>query len=129
MTDVILIVEDDPTLRMVTQKSLRHLGYASVAVGSGEEAVEHDCADIALIFMDIGLPGIDGAHATLLIREKELREGRKRIPIIALTAHSDKDACLSAGMDDYLRKPAFLADLKGMLDKWIPAVQRSSEEL
>lgn len=119
MSKVILIVEDNPTLRMITQKSLRHLGYECIAVGSGEEAVAYDPAHIALIFMDIGLPGIDGGHATILIREKEVQEGRKRVPIIALTAHSDKDLCLLAGMDDYLQKPPLLADLKDTIEKWI----------
>lgn len=119
VTKVILIVEDNPVLRMITQKVLRHLGYESVAVGSGEEAVAYDCVEIALIFMDIGLPGIDGTHATMMIREKELREGCKRTPIIALTAHSDQEICFLAGMDDFLQKPAMLVDLKRMLDKWL----------
>jgi CheY-like chemotaxis protein len=55
----------------------------------------------------------------LLIREKELKERRKRVPIIALTGHAIKDQCLQAGMDDFLQKPALLEDLKRMIDKWI----------
>jgi len=117
----ILVVEDDPTLQLVAKMAIKHLGYACEVVGSGEEAVERDDADLALIFMDIGLPGIQGVHATLLIREKELRERRKRVPIIGLTGHAIKEECLQAGMDDYLQKPALLEDLKRMIDKWIAA--------
>ena len=118
--ELILVVEDDPTLQMVTKLALRHLGFDCETVSSGEEALERCNADISLIFMDMGLPGIQGNHATLLIREKELREQRKRIPIIALTGHAAREQCLAAGTDDFLQKPALLADLKAMLDKWLP---------
>lgn len=114
----ILIVEDDPIVRLTTQKQLSALGYKTEAVASGEEAVERCGDSFGLIFMDIGLPGIDGGHATLLIREKELREGRQRVPIVALTAHSEKERCLRAGMDDFLQKPALLADVKNVVHKW-----------
>lgn len=117
---MILVVEDDPTLRLVAERTLRLLGYKCLAVGSGEEAMKQNDARIHLIFMDIGLPGIDGVHTTMLIREKELREGRARTPIIGLTAHLDKQKCLSVGMDDFLQKPAMMDDLKNMLDKWLP---------
>jgi len=115
----ILVVEDDPTLQIVVRMAIEHLGFNCDVVGSGEEAVERDGADLVLIFMDIGLPGIQGGHATLMIREKELKERRKRVPIVALTGHAIKDQCLQAGMDDYLQKPALLEDYKRMIDKWI----------
>lgn len=123
-TNLILIVEDDPTLRMLLQKMFEHLGYQCVAVSSGEEAVERACGNVAIVFMDIGLPGIDGTQAARLIRERELQKRRKRVPIIALTAHSDKEGCLLAGMDDFLQKPASLADLKYMVERWISCCQR-----
>ena len=117
---MILIVEDDPTLRMVTEKGLEHLGYDSVAVATGEEAVKKNLAEISLILMDIGLPGMDGIDTTKLIREKEDKSGKtKRVPIVALTAHSTKEQCLSAGMDDFLQKPALISDLKRVADRWL----------
>jgi len=117
---MILIVEDDPTLRMVTEKGLEHLGYRSVAVATGEEAVKKNLAEISLILMDIGLPGMDGIDTTKLIREKETQAGKnERVPIVALTAHSTKEQCLSAGMDDFLQKPALISDLKKMADRWL----------
>lgn len=117
---IILVVEDDPILRMTAQKQIAHLGKTSVTVETGEQAIERVAEDVALIFMDVGLPGIDGATAALLIREKELKERRKRVPIIALTAHSDRHRCELAGMDDFLMKPAMVADIQRMIEKWLP---------
>lgn len=115
-----MLVEDDPILRDLTKRQLSMLGFDSVPVSTGEEAVARAAKrDIAMIFMDIGLPGIDGNHATSLIREKELNEQHKRVPIIALTAHSDRDRCVLAGMDDFMQKPALLNDIKQMVEKWI----------
>jgi CheY-like chemotaxis protein len=118
MSQFVLVVEDDPTLQMVAQRAIELLGYACIAVGTGEEAAARALDNIKLIFMDIGLPGIDGAHAALLIREMELKAQRKRVPIIALTGHATPEKCIFAGMDDYLQKPALMADLKRMLNKW-----------
>lgn len=116
---IILVVEDDPTLQMVSKMAIKHLGYQCAVVGNGEDAVKLDLEDIVLIFMDIGLPDITGVQATMLIREKELREGRKRMPIVALTGHAVKDRCLQAGMDDFIQKPALIDDLKRMIDKHV----------
>lgn len=115
----VLVVEDDPIVRMTTQRQLTALGYKSFSVESGEEAVAHDHSDVGLILMDMGLPGIDGLHATLLIREKELREQRARIPIVALTAHSNRASCMSVGMDGFLQKPALLDDVRQVLDQFM----------
>jgi len=117
---IILVVEDDPTLQVVVKLAITHLGHKCEVVDSGEAAVERDQLDIALIFMDIGLPGITGNHAAILIREKELKEQRKRIPIVALTGHGNKEKCIMVGMDDFLQKPALMDDLKRMIDKWLP---------
>lgn len=116
---LMLVVEDDPVLRDLTARQLAALGYDSLAVGTGEEAVTRALDNVALIFMDIGLPGIDGRHATLIIRERELSQKRKRVPIIALTAHSNLHQCLSAGMDDFIQKPALLDDIKRVTEKWL----------
>jgi two-component system sensor histidine kinase/response regulator len=119
---LILIVEDDPVLRDMTQRQLAALGFDSCAVSTGEEAIEKATdEEIGLILMDIGLPGIDGSHATELIREKESEAHRKRVPVIALTAHPDRLKCMQAGMDDFMQKPALLGDIKKMVDKWLLA--------
>lgn len=87
---------------------LAEMGYEVVAAGSGAEALsawqEGRCD---LILMDVQMPDLDGCAATRLIREREAGSG-ERVPIIALTADTtegDRQACLEAGMDDYLAKP------------------------
>ena len=73
-----------------------------------------------MVFMDCQMPTVDGFEATKLIREDEHSTGR-HVPIIAMTANAfkeDRDACIAAGMDDYLAKPVRLKNLKEMFRKW-----------
>jgi CheY-like chemotaxis protein len=63
---------------------------------------------------------LDGIAATKAIREEERRTGG-HVPIAAMTANAfaeDRDACIAAGMDDYLAKPVRLADLRTMIERW-----------
>ena len=117
----ILIVEDDPVARFVAQKQVSKLSDCNVhAVSTGEAAVEVFPDALVLIFMDIGLPGIDGYTAVCRIREKARQEGCEHVPIVALTGHGDRKRCLNMGMDDYLQKPAMLDDIQQMLEKYLP---------
>lgn len=118
----ILVVEDDPTLRMLVQKQVKGISkFETEAVGSGEEAIERFNSDICLIFMDIGLPGIDGCKAAEIIREKELQAGWNQIPIIALTGHADKQCCMISGMTDFILKPVLLKTIEEILHKYLNA--------
>jgi CheY-like chemotaxis protein len=76
--------------------------------------------------MDVGLPGMNGIQATTLIREREATQGLRRIPIIAITGHGDRESCIKSGMDDYLQKPAMISDFEKMLDKWLFAKSAAS---
>lgn len=116
---LILVVEDDPVARFVVQKQLAKLGYASETASSGEKALGLYSQDLSLILMDVGLPGIDGIMTTMLIREMEQKESLKRVPIIALTAHSNRDECLKAGMDEHVQKPVSLEHLKRICAAWL----------
>ena len=75
----------------------------------------------ALILMDVQMPGMDGLETTAAIRAVE--GGRRRIPIIAVTARAmqgDRDSCLAAGMDDYLAKPIHPGELLALLNRYLP---------
>jgi response regulator RpfG family c-di-GMP phosphodiesterase len=87
--------------------------------------------------MDCQMPGLDGFAATRAIRTLEGAHGR-HVPIIALTANAmsgDREACLAAGMDDYLSKPVHRTALAQMLERWlcapgfsVPAAPLAAEE-
>ena len=118
----VLLVEDNPVNQTVIEAMLRSLGYQVSLVGDGQQAVQ-SCAqqDYAAILMDCRLPLMDGYEATRQIRQ--LEHG-SRVPIIALTANAlqgDREACLQAGMNDYLAKPFKRADLQRILLRWLPA--------
>jgi CheY-like chemotaxis protein/HPt (histidine-containing phosphotransfer) domain-containing protein len=107
----------------VIQHQLGLLGYRADITSDGRMALERwESGDYALLLTDLHMPEMDGYQLTAAIRDDEA--GKRRIPIVALTANALKgeaEHCRAAGMDDYLSKPARLADLKIMLKKWLPA--------
>jgi signal transduction histidine kinase/ActR/RegA family two-component response regulator len=118
----VLLVEDNPVNQTVIEAMLRSLGYQVSLVGDGQQAVQN-CSrhDYAAILMDCRLPLMDGYEATRQIRQFQQCQ---QVPIIALTANAlqgDREACLEAGMNDYLAKPFKRADLQRILLRWLPA--------
>ena len=117
----VLVAEDNALNLEITRLFLESMGLAVVAAGDGAEAImQHQSAQPDLILMDCEMPGIDGLEATRRIRA----DARfRRVPIVALTAHAlpeDRQACLDAGMDDYLSKPVDRLRLYRMLRQWLP---------
>ncbi len=103
----ILIAEDYVTNQDLLGRMLGKLGHYFDIAENGARAVELARSyDYDLIFMDVQMPEMDGLEATRQIRA--LASQRRSIRIVAMTASamaSDRDACLEAGMDDYLSKP------------------------
>ena len=119
----VLIAEDNLVNQRVAKLQVERLGYATEVVANGEEALAAlTRLDYALVLMDCQMPCMDGYQAT---RELRLREdGARRTPVIAMTANAfaaDHEACLSAGMDDYLTKPVDLRSLQQVLNRWASA--------
>jgi len=111
----VLLAEDNPVNQTLAMRILERLGHKVQVVNNGKEAVGRAQAeDFDLIFMDVQMPEMDGLEATMAIRAAEAGTG-KHVPIVAMTAHamkSDREKCLSAGMDDYLSKPVRIDELK-----------------
>ena len=116
----LLVVDDEPISRHVTQELLQAVLPAIDVAGSGAEAVELAGANAYdLILMDVRMPGMDGLEATRRIRSIP---GAAAIPIIALTANaftSDKARCLAAGMNDFIAKPINPDGMFATLVKWL----------
>jgi CheY-like chemotaxis protein len=103
----ILVVEDDKINQEVAKIFLKRIGCEAAFAGSATEALESlKQRKYDLILMDCQLPGKDGLELTNEIRAEEPSD--RRTPIIAMTANAiqgDREACLAAGMDDYIAKP------------------------
>ncbi|WP_455926108.1 response regulator [Pseudomonas putida] len=116
----VLLVEDNPVNQTVIEAMLRSLGFVVCVVGDGAQAIHemgHQPFDAVL--MDCRLPIVDGYEATRRIRQMP---EHTHVPIIALTANAllgDREACLNAGMNDYLAKPFKRTDLEQVLQRWL----------
>ncbi|MGF6113834.1 ATP-binding protein [Pseudomonas frederiksbergensis] len=116
----VLLVEDNPVNQTVIEAMLRSLGFTVSVATDGAQAVRSaESLIFEAILMDCRLPIIDGYEATRQIRQLP---GCLDLPIIALTANAlqgDREACLSAGMNDYLAKPFKRTDLQQILQRWV----------
>ncbi len=128
----VLVVEDNPVNSRFIQLLLERLGCGQVrVVTNGQEALDVVRTGYApaLVLMDCQMPVMDGYEATRQIRhwQQTQREAGKTCPpiaIVALTAaafDAERDACLAAGMDDFLTKPVVIAALKEVLAHWLPS--------
>lgn len=119
---LILVVDDSEVNRMLAESQLTRLGYRSVVAESAAVAFDVLARQpIALVLMDWHMPNMDGLEATRLIRAGGAPWAD--VPIVAVTASAlvdDRQTCLDAGMNDYLSKPVSLADLEGVVVKWLP---------
>jgi CheY-like chemotaxis protein/PAS domain-containing protein len=120
----VLLVEDNLINMEVAREMLERTGYQCRCVSNGQEALEaFKTSRFDLVLMDCQMPVVDGYEAARRIREwEEVRGGRLRVPIVAVTAHAmkgDRERCLAAGMDDYVTKPVEARRLSAMLARWI----------
>jgi len=118
---LILIVEDNPTNRMLAHVIVERAGHEPLATDNVFEALRLAHRHIpALILMDIRLPGLDGIEAT---RRLKRRPSTRDIPIIAVTAQAmpgDESRIRAGGCDGYLRKPYRPAQLLDMIAAFLP---------
>ena len=117
-----LVVDDNPINQRVAVKMLEKLGCRVDLAGTGMEALAAICRHpYPLVFMDCQMPELDGFETTRLIRSQE--PPGAHLPIIAMTANAmagDREACLSAGMDDFISKPIIVEELRAKVAHWLP---------
>ncbi|MCE3239292.1 MAG: arcB 4, partial [Gammaproteobacteria bacterium] len=119
----ILLVEDNTMAAEVVSHMIATLGHNKVDVANtGKMAIQLAKKNVYnLIFMDIGLPDIDGYETTKQIRSNEFN--KNHVPIIALTAHLDEDNkqfVIESGMNAMLSKPLLRDKAKAILNSFIP---------
>ena len=116
----ILVAEDNAINQQVAVGLLTKLGHRADVANDGAEAVAQlQEGEYDLILMDMQMPNMDGIAATRAIRALPGRTGQ--VSIIAMTANAmedDRNACLAAGMDDYIAKPIDRHRLAGVLAQW-----------
>ena len=119
----ILLVEDNPISHKIVRMMLERLGCSVDVVETGKETLQvvFD-KDYDLIFIDLGLPDIDGL--TLARKIRGVQDKKSCIPMVALTAHVsevDREKCIEAGMSHFLAKPASPESLKRVVSRCILA--------
>jgi CheY-like chemotaxis protein len=118
---MVLVVDDDARNIFALSSVLERRGMTVLTAGNGHEAIATLDATpgVAIVLMDIMMPGMDGYQTMQAIRKKpELR----RLPIVALTAKAmkgDREKCLDAGASDYLAKPVNTEQLLSVLRLWL----------
>lgn len=125
----VLVAEDNPINFAVASEMLQRLGLQVDHAPDGRIAAHLAAATpYDLILMDMQMPLMSGLEATRAIRQQGLHD----LPIVGLTANafaSDREACLEAGMSDFVAKPISRAKMTGILAKWLPQGGRAAMTL
>ena len=113
----ILVVDDEPDIRLLVGFSLKRHGFEIVEATDGMTActmAESEKPD--LILMDMNMPEVDGWEAT---RQLKASEATRAIPVFAITAHAlagDRERALEAGCTDYHTKPVEFPKLLAQIE-------------
>mgnify|MGYP001075942916 CR=1 FL=1 len=121
----VLVAEDNAVNQKVVSLMLSRFGIQTDIAIHGKLAIEivTSTHDYDLMFMDVQMPVMGGHEATRRIRAHEAATNATPIPIIAMTASAtarDREACLDAGMDDFISKPLQKKQVEAALMRWLP---------
>jgi hypothetical protein len=117
----VLLVDDDARNIFALSSVLERRGMKVLTATTGTEAISvlEARSDVAIVLMDIMMPGMDGYETMQVIRANP---AFRRLPMIALTAKAmkgDREKCLEAGASDYLAKPVNTEQLLSALRMWL----------
>lgn len=126
----VLVCEDNHVSQLVIRHMLSSVGAECVVVGDGEDAVRQFAyIEFDLILMDAMMPKMDGSRAIAVLRDIERREGRKRVPLLMLTADSvgvARGRYDGDGVDGFMTKPFTRNELLSMLIRLLAERQPSA---
>jgi len=124
----VLVVEDDPTLRMSLRATLRSAGFKVSVAPTGTEGLEEALAGgHDLVLLDVMLPGLNGFEILARIRERNAE-----LPILMVTAkgeEEDKVRGLGLGADDYVVKPFGVAELLARVEAALRRTRLHDEQV
>lgn len=125
--ETVLVVEDDPTLRMGLRATLRSAGFNVILAPTGTEGLASALSERPdLVLLDVMLPGLNGFEVL-----QRLRETLHDTPVIMLTAkgeEQDKVRGLRLGADDYVVKPFGIAELLARVEANLRRLRRDEAE-
>jgi signal transduction histidine kinase/CheY-like chemotaxis protein len=102
----ILLAEDNPVNQKLALRLLERMGYHAELAQNGLEAISAvEASRFDVILMDVQMPELDGLEATRRIRRRWGADGPRIVAMTANAMEGDREACLEAGMDDYISKP------------------------
>jgi len=124
---LVLVIDDDPQVRTLVSRLLRHEGYEVVEAGDAGEALRHvDQREPDLVLLDVVMPQVDGIDLLAEIRT------RSNVPVIMLTAlgdEADRILGLKSGADDYMVKPFSPGELSARIESVLRRSQMSSNSV
>jgi PAS domain S-box-containing protein len=113
----ILLAEDNAVNQKLALRLFSLMGYDVDVAANGLEAVEAvERQPYDVVFMDVQMPEMDGLEATREIRSRLADNGPRIVAMTANAMDGDREACLEAGMDDYVGKPIRVHELVAALE-------------
>jgi two-component system KDP operon response regulator KdpE len=114
---LVLLVEDEPSMRRFVQATLTDHGFRVVTAASGREALSQAATHVPdIVILDLGLPDMDGLEVTQRLREWS------SVPILVVSARDrqiDKVTALDAGANDFVTKPFGVGELLARMRVWL----------